>query len=65
LNPALYSFAPQFPPPPWPSATGLWPSRPTNDPYAIMPTSGDYIGRKFVTNNFGDDDITNHLLEVR
>ncbi|MHB9067080.1 MAG: type II secretion system protein [Pirellulaceae bacterium] len=62
-NPALYPYASQFPPHPWPSA--VWPSRPMNDPYMIMPVSGDYVGRRFVTNNVGDDDITNHLLEVR
>ena len=35
-----------------------------NDPYLIMPTSGDHIGRRFV-NGDADDDITNHFLEVR
>lgn len=63
LNPALYPYAAAFPAPPWPSL--LWPSRPMNDPYMILPMSGDYIGRKFVTNNHADDDITNHTLEVR
>jgi prepilin-type N-terminal cleavage/methylation domain-containing protein len=64
LNAALYPFAPQFPVPPWPMPP-IWPSRPMNDPYTILPVSGDYIGRIFVTNNYADDDITNHLLEVR
>jgi hypothetical protein len=64
LNPALYTFAPQFPVAPWPVPPS-WPSRPMNDPYMILPVSGDYIGRIFVTNNHADDDITSHLLEVR
>ncbi|MHB0957647.1 MAG: type II secretion system protein [Pirellulaceae bacterium] len=58
-------FVARFPSSPWPSASGLWSSRPMNDPYMILPKSGDYVGRRFVTNNVGDDDITNHLLEVR
>ena len=66
LNPILYPYAASFPPPPWPSPDwpAIWPSRPTNDPYVILPTSGDYIGRRFVNGN-ADDDITNHLPEVR
>jgi hypothetical protein len=62
LNPSLYPYAPQFPAAPWP--TPNWASRPINDPYMILPTSGDYIGRRFV-NGEADDDITNHLIEVR
>jgi len=68
LDPALYPYASQFPPSPWlpgPSPSGVWPSRPRNDPYMILPVSGDYIGRRFVTNTDVEDDITNHLLEVR
>ncbi len=66
LNPALYSYAPVFPPPPWPSVDwpAVWPSRPMNDPYVILPRAGDYVGRRFVNGN-ADDDLTNHLLEVR
>ncbi len=68
LNPALYPYASDFPAPPWSSGmslSGIWLSRPLNDPYMILPKSGDYVGRRFVTNNDADDDITNHLLEMR
>jgi len=60
LNTELYSYAP-LPTPPWPPS---WNCRPPNDPYMILPISGDYIGRQFVGGE-ADDDITNHLLEVR
>jgi hypothetical protein len=65
LNQALYPYASRFPAAPWPSPSGIWTSRPTNDPYMILPESGDYIGRIFVTDDSAGDDITNHLLEVR
>ncbi len=58
----LVPIAPVFPFPPWPTA--IWPSRPMNDPYVILPTSGDYVGRRFI-NGDGDDDITNHLILVQ
>ncbi len=61
-NTGLFPFLTGMPFPPWPS--GVWPSRPMNDPYVILPTSGDYIGRKFI-NGDGDDDITNHLIQVQ
>jgi len=65
LNLALYPYGPL--PPAWPSASGLWLTRPMNDPYMILPISGDYVGRPFLDINADDDadDITNHLLETR
>jgi prepilin-type N-terminal cleavage/methylation domain-containing protein len=66
LNPALYPLITPMPAA-WPSASGLWAARPMNDPYLILPKSGDYVGRQFSSNNASDvdDDITNHLLETR
>jgi hypothetical protein len=59
----------RFPNPPWAldyaARFPVLPNRPMNDPYLILPRSGDFIGRRFVSNNSVDDDITNHLLEVR
>ena len=69
LNPTLYPSYTPYPTAPWLSGVLIWPSRPKNDPYLILPTSGDYIGRILGTGNFANggmtDDITNHLLEVR
>jgi hypothetical protein len=61
-NTTIYPPLAAMPFPPWPTA--IWPSRPMNDPYVILPTSGDYIGRKFI-NGDGDDDITSHLIQVQ
>jgi len=69
LNPTLYSSYTPYPTAPWLSGSLIWLSRPKNDPYMILPTSGDYIGRILGTRDFANtgttDDITNHLLEVR
>jgi hypothetical protein len=69
LNPTLYPSYTPYPPAPWVSGSPIWPSRPKNDPYLILPKSGDYIGRILGTGDFASgamtDDITNHLLEVR
>lgn len=69
LSATLYPSYTPYPTAPWSSGSSIWTSRPKNDPYLILPTSRDYIGRILGTSDFAStglsDDITNHLLEVR
>ena len=69
MSATLYPSYTPYPTAPWSSGSSIWTSRPKNDPYLILPTSRDYIGRILGTSDFAStglsDDITNHLLEVR